>query len=136
MTPHKSILHFSLMTALLATGCAAHSVDRRAAELTQVQVVSYGQDQGGEFCRDFNLTALQAKWFLSRAKVLNAEQLHDGFDLLPCWVKGTAQSRRGALQWEIRAGGTARLISANGQVDLLGCNDCDALLSGQSPASK
>jgi hypothetical protein len=112
-------------------GCAA-PIGRGG--LDDFRIVSRGQDDGGDFCRDFSLTAAQAAWFFRRAEVLTAMQQHDRFDHLPCWVRGTARGDGRTWQWEVRAGGTARLIAPDGTARLLGCNDCDAVLQGREDA--
>jgi hypothetical protein len=116
-----------LLTAAAVTGCVGSKPV--SPDLASFQVLSRGQDNGGEFCQDFNLTPSQVERFFSLATVRTAQQLHDDFDHLPCWVRGTGKSRRGAFEWEIRAGGTARITLADGNVELLGCDKCEALLT-------
>ncbi|NJD05990.1 MAG: hypothetical protein FIA97_05775 [Methylococcaceae bacterium] len=89
-----------------------------------------GSEADGEFCRGFHLSGEQARWFFQRAQRVDAQALHDRFDHLPCWVRGVAEGDGGAWHWEIRAGGTARLIAPEGAVTLLGCSDCEAVLRG------
>lgn len=121
-------LPFLVVVIWLASGCAAPA---NRGDLGDFRVLSRGQDDGGDFCRDFSLTPAQAAWFFGRSKVLTAAQQHDRFDHLPCWVRGTAAGGGGTWQWEVRAGGTARLVAPGGAVRLLGCDDCDAVLRGQ-----
>ena len=101
---------------------------------TDLRVESRGQDKGGEFCGDFSLTSEQAGWFMRRARPRSAAQIHDEFEQLPCWVRGTVRRSGGLWHWEIRAGGTARTEDPQGAVVLLGCNDCDAVLRGADAA--
>ena len=117
-----------LMAALSLPGCAATTP---APSWSDVQVDAHGHDDGGEFCADFALTPSQARTFLARATQVDAMTLHDRYDLLPCWVRGTARDTHGRWHWEIRAGGTARLESPSGDVTLLGCDACDELLGGR-----
>lgn len=116
-----------LLTAAVASGC----VDSKpgVSDAASFQVLARGQDKGGEFCQDFKLSPPQVERFFSLATVRTPQQLHDDFDELPCWVRGTGKSRRGSFEWEIRAGGTARISLADGSVELLGCDKCDALLT-------
>jgi hypothetical protein len=115
-----------LLTAAIA-GCVGSKPV--SSDMMNFQVLSRGQDKGGEFCRDFDLTPVQVERFFSLATVRTAQQLHDNFDHLPCWVRGKGISRRGTFEWEIRAGGTARISLADGSVELLGCDKCEALLT-------
>jgi hypothetical protein len=107
----------------LCTGCAGHIWWPGA--LADFRVTSRGQDSAGDSCRDFSLTAAQARWFFGRAR---ATQEHDCLADLPCWVRGTARGMDGTWQWEIRADGSARLVAPDGAVQLLGCSNCKAVL--------
>ena len=120
----------ALLLAITAmTGCATPSPPVVTA---QYQVVSRGQDRGGEFCQDFALTSAQVAHFFSLATERTPQQIHYDFDYLPCWIRGTGQSGAGNFEWEIRAGGTATVKRADGSVNMLGCDKCDALLPGTS----
>ncbi|QBI02843.1 hypothetical protein [Pseudoduganella albidiflava] len=118
----------TLLALVLATGCSGAVRDERAVALSHVEIHASGADQGGEFCKDFRLTPRQVEDFFGRARTLPPQQLHDAFDSLPCWVRGAARSPRGQVEWEIRAGNTARMTFPDGSVQLFGCDTCDALL--------
>ena len=96
----------------------------------EVRVLDRGQDAGGSFCADFALDPGQALWLLQRSRLLDARELHDRFDLLPCWVRGQVSRQDGLWQWEARAGGTLRLVGPAGQVQWRACEGCEAVLSG------
>lgn len=127
-----------LVLAALAViaGCGLMPVSSSYQGLSDFRVLSSGHEEGGGFCSDFRLTASQAQWFFSRATALDARQLHDRFDHLPCWVRGTAASSQGRWEWEIRAGGTARLTARDGRVELMGCARCEQVLSGAAVPDK
>ena len=116
-----------LAAPLLAlAGCATEPLP--AVALDEVRIDSRGFESGGDFCADFTLTAAQARYFLARSVVVSARQQHDSFEVLPCYVRGTARSASGVWRWEIRAGGTATLETPAGDTELRGCSDCDAVL--------
>lgn len=116
-----------LAASLLAlAGCA--TPPPMGAALDEVRIDSRGFEAGGDFCADFALTAAQARYFLARSVVVSARQQHDGWDVLPCYVRGTARSASGVWHWEIRAGGTATLETPAGDTELRGCSDCEAVL--------
>ena len=117
---------FVLVGALLS-GCAAPALEH---SLFDFRVMSRGNNTGDDFCRNFTLTSVQAEWFFARATVVEAIDQHDRFSYLPCWVRGTARDRDGLWQWEVRAGGTARLSGPTGTVLLLACSDCEEVLRG------
>jgi len=114
------------MAALILAGCA--SAPQPGAALDEVRVDSRGADAGGGACGDFALNAAQARYFLARSVVVSDRQLHDGWDVLPCYVRGTARSSAGVWRWEIRAGGTATLETPAGDSELRACTGCEVVL--------
>ena len=112
--------------ALALAGCA--SAPQPGAALDEVRVDSRGADPGGGACGDFALTAAQARYFLARSVVVSERRLHDGWDVLPCYVRGTARSSTGVWRWEIRAGGTATLETPAGDMELRACTGCEVVL--------
>ena len=125
----RSIPALAVVSLLLA-GCAGAPLP--GASLDEVRIETRGTDAGGDFCSDFTLTAAQARYFLARSNVVTASQLHDGWDVLPCYVRGTARSASGVWRWEIRAGGTATLESPAGDSELRACTGCEVVLGRPS----
>ena len=121
-------LALAAMVAVHAAGCASPPP---AKGFEDVRITARGQDDGGEFCADFALTPAQARTFFTRATTITPMEQHDRYELLPCWVRGTARDSRGEWHWEVRAGGTARLEAPGGEITLLGCDACDELLGGR-----
>ena len=117
-------------SALLLAGCASAPV--AGAALDEVRIETRGMDAGGEACADFALTAAQARYFLARSVVVTAAQQREGWDVLPCYVRGTARSASGLWRWEIRAGGTATLESPAGDSELRACTGCEIVLGRPS----
>ncbi len=115
---------------LALTGCGTEPVS--GAALDEVRIESRGADPGGEACADFSLTAAQARYFLARSVVVTPMQLREGWDVLPCYVRGTARSASGLWRWEIRAGGTATLETPAGDSELRACTGCEIVLGRPS----
>ena len=116
--------------AVSLVGCAA--APQAGAALDEVRIESRGSDPGGEACADFKLSAAQARYFLARSVVVTAAQQRDGWDVLPCYVRGTARSASGLWRWEIRAGGTATLETPAGDAELRACTGCEIVLGRPS----
>lgn len=112
--------------ALVLAGCA--TAPEAGAALDEVRIETRGTDPGGDTCADFNLTAAQARYFLARSVVVTAAQQREGWDVLPCYVRGTARSASGLWRWEIRAGGTATLETPAGDSELRACTGCEIVL--------
>ena len=119
-------------SALLLASCA--SAPEAGAALDEVRIETRGMDAGGDACADFSLTAAQARYFLARAVVVTPAQQREGWDVLPCYVRGTARSASGVWRWEIRAGGTATLETPAGDSELRACTGCESVLG--RPAGK
>ena len=122
-----------LLLPLLAIACVAsgcNSETSPGASLQDVKVIGSGADSGGEFCSDFRLDADGAREFFERAVAVNATTIHDQFNTLPCYVRGTGTWQGTQATWTIRAGGTAQIDTATTNV-LIACSDCDDLLGGQ-----
>ncbi len=117
-------------SALVLAGCASAPV--AGAALDEVHIEARGMDAGGEACADFTLTAAQARYFLARSVVVTAAQQREGWDVLPCYVRGTARSASGLWRWEIRAGGTATLETPAGDSELRACTGCEIVLGRPS----
>ena len=115
---------------LILAGCA--SAPLAGAALDEVRIESRGADPGGDACSDFGLTAAQARYFLARSMVVTAAQQRAGWDVLPCYVRGTARSASGLWRWEIRAGGTATLETPAGDMELRACTGCETVLGRPS----
>lgn len=83
---------------------------------TEVIVTSAGLDdlKTGEFCKEFKLSVAQAKAFLSRAAIVTQREIHDYYDSLPCFVRGSANFHGYPATWEIRAGGTGSITLMGG----------------------
>jgi hypothetical protein len=113
-------------SSLILAGCASASLP--GAALDEVRIESRGIDAGGDTCADFSLTSAQARYFLARSVVVTANQQREGWDVLPCWVRGTARSASGVWRWEIRAGGTATLETPAGDMELRACTGCEVVL--------
>ena len=125
----RSILAPALVALLLA-GCAG--APPVGAALDEVRIETRGSDGPADACADFTLTAAQARYFLARSVVVTANQLHEGWDVLPCYVRGTARSASGVWRWEIRAGGTATLETPAGDSELRACTGCEVVLGRPS----
>ncbi|MCK9685985.1 hypothetical protein [Scleromatobacter humisilvae] len=132
----RGLVRSLTMAALALAGCA--SAPQPGVALDEVRVDSRGADAGGggAACGDFALTAAQARYFLARSVVVSDRQLRDGWDVLPCYVRGTARSSGGVWRWEIRAGGTATLETPSGATELRACSDCDAVITRPARARK
>lgn len=64
-------------------------------------------EKDASLCGNFRLSSAQVEKFLNRAVIITPFELHDYYDIAPCYVRGTVIFRGSSAEWEIRAGGTA-----------------------------
>lgn len=118
-----------LLMALGLVGCAARTPSKPAAEFSSIHIQQVGTDQNGEFCKDFTLTNEQVGQYFRQAQRVTFKQLHDQYDYLPCFVKGTLQRQDHACEFSIRAGATAELTCSNDQQFFYACTTCNNLFT-------
>lgn len=126
----KNTLLILLFLVLVACGKNEDSSKRESVIFSDVAVIEIGSDEENTFCKNFKLTNEQAVLFLKRSRMITAKTMHDKYDYLPCYVKGTSKIKDKKCNWEIRAGGTAE-ISCSDNNYILACDKCDDLLKDQ-----
>lgn len=110
---------FALFTTLCLPGCV-----KANTEFTVTEVTGRGTDgDSGSFCSDFSLTDKQAQHYFDKARQVSAKEVHDQYEYLPCYAKGTAKRDGQICEWEIRAGGTG-YFTCGEDASLTACGDC------------
>lgn len=97
---------------------------------TDIKVISAGSDESNAFCQNFRLTEEQANIFFKKSRVIDITLLHDAYDFLPCYVRGTSRLKSTHCTWEIRAGSTAE-VQCNTNNYILACDTCDDLFKDE-----
>lgn len=115
-----------LLTLGLA-GCSAVAPTKPAAVVSKIQVQQVGVDLGGEFCKNFTLNNEQVAQFFKQAQEVTFKELHDRYDYLPCFVKGTLETHSQECEFSIRAGATAEVWCSDGRQWFYGCSSCGDL---------
>ena len=118
------------ITFLLTASCVANS-----SHFTKAKVLTRGIDDANSLCEKFNLNEQEALEFFKKAKVVNQKTIHDHYDYLPCYVKGTisfppkdSKRTEEMCGFTIRAGGTAELACGKEDVKFYACNNYENLL--------
>lgn len=91
---------------------------------TDIQIIERGFESGGEFCKDFTMQEKEIEQFFRKADMKTPREIHDEFEYLPCFIRGTSTHQQNTVTWEIRAGGTARVTYPDGSQIEFGCTDC------------
>lgn len=101
-----NILIWPVVGCLSLQACASgpHLGKPQRILVTQIGVDS---EKDVPLCGNFKLNSAQAGKFLNNAVIITPFELHDYYDIAPCFVRGTAIFRGSSANWEIRAGGTA-----------------------------
>lgn len=118
-----------VLTALNLLACSTNMPKKPASEFSNIYIQHVGMDQGGEFCKDFTLTTDQVGQYFKQAREVTFKQLHDEYDYLPCFVKGTLLRQALACEFEIRAGATAELNCNNDKPYFYVCTTCNTLFT-------
>ena len=126
----KNTVLILLFLVLVACGKNVESSKRESVIFSDVAVIEIGSYEENTLCKNFKLTYEQAVLFLKHSRLITAKTMHDKYDYLPCYVKGTSRIKDKKCNWEIRAGGTAE-ISCRDTNYTLACDKCDDLLSDQ-----
>lgn len=122
-----------LSSALL--GCISFAGQQ---QFENAVVTDIGSDEHTPLCAEFRLTDNQAQQFLNRSRPINAQQMHDHYSYLPCYVKGRVNLKGDPQQichFTIRAGGTVELDCDGSKGYVYACDTCDELLTDQ-PANE
>jgi len=127
MVAIRYILILALPLITLACNTEKNKLQKTHILFSNIIVQSMASDYNDPMCKKFSLDNKQAKTILNKSFIINARIMHDKYDYLPCYVKGTASHNNKQCQWEIRAGGTIE-VECNGSNYILACDDCDDLL--------
>jgi len=112
----------SSILGFLMSGCVANNISKIDIHVSNVS--SVGTDGGSdEFCSDFSLSVQEAQEFFTSANVISTKEMHDSFNHLPCFVRGSCVIESKICEWEIRAGGTAVVTSGSTEL-IFGCEEC------------
>jgi hypothetical protein len=116
---------------LIVASCAKISESKRSIKnLKNIQITETGSEEKDAFCEAFKLNEHQVAVYFSEADEITSKVIHDEYDWLPCFVRGTLTSDDSVYRWEIRAGGTAELTSIKtGEVTWYGCKKCNGLFA-------
>lgn len=104
----KVVTFFLLLLAVSQTYASGPTL----GTATKVVVTEVGVDSerpSDSFCKEFKLNSTQAAKFLNNAVIVTPYEMHNCYDTLPCYVRGTAEFRGNPASWEIRAGGTGSI---------------------------
>ena len=111
---------------------AESSEKPKLSEDTIIKIIEKGvneTDKSKEICTGFNLTEQEVKQFFKQSEIISFKRIHDSYNWLPCYVRGTYAKEGKIFEWDINAGGFAILKSSD-STTYLGCEereDCENL---------
>ena len=122
--PMKSIFLFITLFSIAA--CA-----NQTPKFSGANVTARGSDEPNSLCPNLTLKNQEALTFFTKAKEVSVIEIHDQYDYLPCYVKGTISrkdnSTYSTCDFSIRAGGTAELACNEEEIKFYACKTCDNL---------
>jgi hypothetical protein len=116
----KNILIFVVLLSI--TACASQT-----SKFNSATVTAQGSDEPNGLCQNFKPTNEEVQAFFAKAKQVSAMEIHNQYDYLPCYVKGTILRNDQTCDFSIRAGGTAELACNGEEITFYGCKTCDNL---------
>lgn len=98
-----SLLIFSIILTLIS--CATQSTNTQVNFSTQ-GASSENTPGMAETCKQFQLSKADVIKFYHYSRQYSAREIHDEFDVLPCYSTGQITTNNETWDWLIRAGGT------------------------------
>lgn len=96
-------------------------------ENAEIKIIEKGvneKDPSKEICANFTLTKEEVRQFFKQADIISFSKIHDSYNWLPCFVRGTYTKEGKVSEWDINAGGFATVKSSE-TTTYLGCEDCE-----------
>ncbi len=124
---------FLSLLMLTIVGCETSVPNTPISAKNTFIVTSANSSNDGSdlFCKDFNLSQSQAEKFFNRGHEINGIELHQSYDWLNCFVKGSLSNTELNMKncsYSIQAGGTAAIVCQNSLSVLWACDTCEDLL--------
>lgn len=107
----------NLIFLLLSFSLPSYAAGPSLGQPTNVVVTEIGSDKepAASYCKDFRLSDTEALSFLNKATIVTEREVHDRYDIAPCFVRGKAEFHGYPVTWEIRAGGTGSIKLMSGE---------------------
>ncbi len=112
----KYYLYFIFVISL--TSCATENKNHEHQIISDIEILTQGNisREGSYFqdlCGDFRLTKEQVKIYYHESRLSNEQEVHDSFNLFPCYSTGTIKINGKKYMWKIRAGGVSNFYNEN-----------------------
>jgi hypothetical protein len=104
-----------LMLSLVLSACATQQPGE-GLTVTNIRIDTQGNsledsDEMRSVCAEFQLTREQVRIFARGSRPTSEAEIHDDFNILPCYSAGTASINGERYQWIIRAGGVGEFFN-------------------------
>ncbi len=63
-----------------------------------------GDEIQNQICKDFRVNQMQVRRMFSSYKLVSTKEIHDNYDWLPCYIKGTIKVKAKSFSFSARAG--------------------------------
>ncbi|HHI92826.1 MAG TPA: hypothetical protein ENK04_04815 [Gammaproteobacteria bacterium] len=100
------------------TSCTTENKNHERQIISDIEILTQGNISREEsyfqdLCGDFRLTKEQVKIYYHESRLSNEQEVHDRFNLFPCYSTGTIRINGEKYMWKIRAGGVSNFYNEN-----------------------
>jgi len=95
---------------------AESSEKLKIPEEAEIKIIEKGvnkTDTSKDICVAFNLSVEEVRQFFKQAEIIQFSKIHDSYNWLPCFVRGTYTKVGKVFEWNINAGGFAAVKSSD-----------------------
>lgn len=109
----KINLILGLSVIFITAGCS-NQKQSITEDYSNIKIMEQGQSLDDDeviasACKEFTMSKDSVSKFFSQSKTISQIELHNQYDILPCYSTGTLTFNSKLYNWRIRAGGTGVL---------------------------
>ncbi|PXF64155.1 hypothetical protein [Kangiella spongicola] len=109
----KINLILGLSVIFITTSCS-NQKQSITEEYSNIKILEQGQSLDDDevitsACKEFTMSKDSVSKFFSQSKTISQIELHNQYDILPCYSTGTLNFNSKLYNWRIRVGGTGVL---------------------------
>jgi hypothetical protein len=107
-----------LLVTFVLTSCTSKSTEDKRSKYSDIKIHQQGQSLDSDkiianACKEFTLNKSSVYRFFNQSHSISEIELHNEYDILPCYSEGSLVLDGKPYSWRIRAGGTGVLSNEN-----------------------
>ena len=109
---------FHVFLLMVLTSCAIGKTSYDNKTVSDIKILTQGNISRDnsyfyELCGKFRLTREQVKIYYFESRASTEQEIHDSYNLFPCYSTGTININGEKYMWKIRAGGVGAFHNKN-----------------------